>query len=94
MIPCQEDKCLKFPICKNLRTIFCTPLYNYLYSSIENQDEGYSILTELVDCYRDRKDLRRSYVVHPEDGAPIINSKRLMEEMPNEPKPPTMSNLP
>ena len=94
MLPCQKEKCLKFPICKNQRTIFCTPLYDYLYCKVQNQDEGYSILTELVDCYRDKRHLARSYIADPKDGAPIINAKRLMEEMPNEPKPPTMSNLP
>lgn len=83
MIPCKEDKCLKFPICKNQRTIFCTPLYNYLYCKIQYQDEGYSILTKLVDCYRDKVDLTKSYVVNIKDASPIINAKRLMEEMPN-----------
>jgi len=94
MIPCQKDKCLKFPICKSQRTIFCTPLYNYLYCKVQNQDEGYSILTKLVNCYRDRSVLKRSYITNLKDGAPIINAKRLIEEMSNEPKPPTMSNLP
>jgi hypothetical protein len=81
MIPCQEDKCLKFPICKNQRTIFCTPLYDYLYAKIVNQDEGYSILTNLIDCYRDKVDLTRSYIVDIKDASPIINAKRLMDKI-------------
>ena len=29
MIPCIEEKCLKFPVCKNKKEVFCRSLYQY-----------------------------------------------------------------
>ena len=79
MLPCIEDKCLKFPICKTQRSIFCTPLYDYIYCKVEYQSEAYSILLELVDCYRDYEKYKGATARDYMDGAPIINASRLME---------------
>ena len=80
MIPCKKDKCLKFPVCKTKRTIFCTLLYNYMYSTMNKQDEAFSILVHLIECYRDRGDLQRRYMADIKDSSPIINSYRLIGE--------------
>jgi len=80
MIPCRKDKCLKFPVCKTQRTIFCSLLYNYMYSTINKQDEAFSILVHLIECYRDRGDLQRRYMADIKDSSPIINSYRLIGE--------------
>jgi hypothetical protein len=34
MIPCIENKCLKYPACKNKQFITCTPLRQYLDQNI------------------------------------------------------------
>ena len=33
MIPCVEDKCLKYPICKNRLSIECDAVNNWFYET-------------------------------------------------------------
>lgn len=77
MTPCERDKCLKLPACKSKRTIFCNPLYQFMFTDIQKQDEGYALLTNLIDVYRDEQ--------YPGDGpfqgAPIINANRLADKI-------------
>lgn len=77
MIPCKENGCLKYPICKSKTTIFCTPLYNYMYQNNENWHDGFNSLQNLIDVYRDRNIVNSSLF----EGAPIINSTRLMDKV-------------
>jgi len=54
-------------------------LYDYIYCKVEYQSEAYSILLELVDCYRDYEKYKGATARDYMDGAPIINASRLME---------------
>lgn len=78
MIPCKETKCLKQAICKTKRTIFCTLLYQYLYSNNENWHDGFESFPALIDLYRDPIDNKYHEAFQ---GAPIINAVRLQTEM-------------
>ena len=78
MIPCKEIKCLKEAICKTKRTIFCTKLYQYLYSNNENYQDGFDAFPILIDVYRDRADLVLNGTMN---GAPIMCGARLIKEM-------------
>ena len=95
MIPCQEDSCLKFSVCRHNITIFCTDLYNYL-EDVKNEEEVYSIFYMLIDCYRDRYEGQK-YMDKVRDGAPIFNSKRLMDKIEkdntNEPRTSTLHKM-
>ena len=35
MIPCIEDKCLKYPVCKRLKCIRCDELLHYFINSLD-----------------------------------------------------------
>ena len=78
MIPCKETRCLKQAICKTKRTIFCTSLYEYLYSNTENYQDGFYAFPSLIDVYKDRSDLVLNGTM---DGAPIMNGTRLLKQM-------------
>ena len=45
-------------------------------SSIVKEIKIYSILLELITCYRDKADLIKNQLTNPKDSAPIINSRR------------------
>ena len=80
MIPCKESKCLKFPVCKTKRTIFCTLLYVYLREII-NEDEVYEILQDLVSCYPNETEFGLNHVAELKRNEPvIIHGDRIMKE--------------
>ena len=80
MIPCKENGCLKYPICQSRVTIFCTLLYNYMYENNDNWLDGFESLKNLIDLYRDKYE-GQPYMDKIRDGAPIINSTRLMDKV-------------